>query len=117
MGVRDLDVRGNVDTNKLTPDIMYGISFHVKLQNAAKNSWSVNVSLELQGMKKQVRTMDLKEMLKGEPMEIPAGQFIIPPARHDTGDDEARKLTFSLWNHNGNWKTGLIVKGVSIKPL
>ncbi|KAI9077782.1 hypothetical protein K1719_040268 [Acacia pycnantha] len=106
-----LDVCGKLDTRYLSPGVMYGVSFHVKLKKSGYYSWSVKVSLRLKGVKYQEHEMNSREMLKDKWMEVPVGQFVAPA--HDV---EARELEFRLWEHDG-WKEGLIVKGASIKPL
>ncbi|KAI9085091.1 hypothetical protein K1719_032907 [Acacia pycnantha] len=88
-------------------------------KNQAENSptqhnWSVKVSLKLAGENHEESEINFIEMMKGTWMEIPVAQFIVPDL-----DDKGEEILmeFFLWDHGEKWKQGLIIKGVSIKPL
>ncbi|KAF7841428.1 protein PHLOEM PROTEIN 2-LIKE A1-like [Senna tora] len=105
-----LEVHGRLDTRKLSPGILYEVSFHVMLKHTAQG-WEVpiNMRLVLPGGKiKQEHKENLKDKMRGSWMDIPVGQFIAS----DHGEIE-----FSMYEYDGGiWKSGLLIKGVSIKP-
>ncbi|KAK4253303.1 hypothetical protein QN277_010626 [Acacia crassicarpa] len=110
-----LDVSGKLDMKKLSAGVMYGVSFHVMLENSpTQHNWSVKVSLKLAGENYEESEINFKEMMKGTWMEIPVAQFIAPDL---DGKGKGIFMEFFLRNHGEKWKRGLIVKGVSIKPL
>ncbi|KAF7841427.1 protein PHLOEM PROTEIN 2-LIKE A1-like [Senna tora] len=105
-----LEVHGRLDTRKFSPGILYEVSFHVMLKDTAQG-WEVpiNMRLVLPGGKiKQEHKENLKDKMRGSWMDIPVGQFIAS----DHGEIE-----FSMYEYDGGiWKSGLLIKGVSIKP-
>lgn len=106
-----LEVRGKFDTRKLSPGILYEVSFLVMLKDPAQG-WEVpvNVRLDLPGDKKQERQESLVEKLRVSWIEIPVGQFVA--SAQDVGEME-----FSMYEYEGGiWKQGLVIKGVAIKP-
>ncbi|XP_054777146.1 protein PHLOEM PROTEIN 2-LIKE A1-like [Prosopis cineraria] len=108
-----LEVHGRLDTRKLTPGVMYAVSFHVMLKDPAQG-WEVpvNVRLVLPGGKKQEHKENLISKARVKWIEIPVGQFVAP-----VHDDEGGEMEFSLYEiEGGAWKQGLVIKGVSIKP-
>ena len=106
-----LEVHGKFDTRKLSPGILYQVSFIVMLKDPALG-WEVpvNVRLVLPGGKKQQRKENLIEKLRVRWIEIPVGEFVA--SEQDVGEME-----FSMYEYEaGMWKQGLVVKGVTIKP-
>lgn len=106
-----LEVLGKFDTRKLSPGILYEVSFVVMLKDPAQG-WEVpvNVRLVLPGGKKQEHKENLMEKLRVRRIEIPVGEFVA--SAQDVGEME-----FSMYEYEGGmWKQGLVIEGVAIKP-
>ncbi|XP_058757195.1 protein PHLOEM PROTEIN 2-LIKE A1-like [Vicia villosa] len=106
-----LEVHGKFDTRKLSPGILYQVSFCVKLIDPAQG-WElpVNVRLVLPGGKKQQYKMNLMEMLRGRWIEVPVGEFV-------ASEKEGGEMEISMFEYEGGmWKQGLVIKGIAIKP-
>ncbi|XP_050894565.1 protein PHLOEM PROTEIN 2-LIKE A1 [Lathyrus oleraceus] len=106
-----LEVHGKFDTRKLSPGILYQVSFYVMLKDPAQG-WElpINVRLVLPGGKKQQHKVNLMEMLRGRWIEVPVGEFVA--CEKDGGEME-----ISLFEYDGGmWKQGLVIKGIAIKP-
>ncbi|XP_004505320.1 protein PHLOEM PROTEIN 2-LIKE A1-like [Cicer arietinum] len=106
-----LEVHGKFDTRKLSPGILYQVSFVIMLKDPAEG-WElpVNVRLVLPGGKNQLHKESLIDKLRARWIEIPVGEFVA--SEKDVGDAEV-----SMYEYEGGmWKRGLIIKGVAIKP-
>ncbi|XP_061354732.1 protein PHLOEM PROTEIN 2-LIKE A1-like [Gastrolobium bilobum] len=106
-----LEVHGKFDTRKLSPGILYEVSFIVMLKDAAQG-WElpVNVRLSLPGGKKQQHKEALIDKLRMRWIEVPVGEFVA--SEKDVGEME-----ISMYEYEGGmWKQGLVIKGVAIKP-
>ncbi|BBH05921.1 lectin-related protein [Prunus dulcis] len=106
-----LEVRGKLTTTKLSPGIRYEIYsratalklhheivFVVKLQ-AKAYGWDVPIS----------DGVNLTDKAREQWIEILVGNFIASPQK--PGDIE-----FSLYEYDGRWKSGLVIKGVVVRP-
>ncbi|CAI8583424.1 unnamed protein product [Vicia faba] len=106
-----LEVHGKFDTRKLSPGILYQVSFCVKLIEPAQG-WElpVNVRLVLPGGKKQQYKVNLMEILRGRWIEVPVGEFVV-------SEKDAGEMEISMFEYEGGmWKQGLVIKGIAIKP-
>ncbi|CAJ1939671.1 unnamed protein product [Sphenostylis stenocarpa] len=106
-----LDVTGKFDIGMLSPGILYQVLFSVMLNDSAQG-WEldVNFRLTLPGNK----LIDRKENLKSKPkntwIDILVGEFT-------TSDKDVGDMKISMYEHEGGmWKTGLSIRGVTIKP-
>lgn len=106
-----LEVHGKFETANLSPGTLYEVAFVVKL-NAADYGWEVpvNFRLTLPDGTRQCRKVNLMQTPRGQWVEIPVGEFKASPEK--SGDME-----FSMYEYDGgNWKKGLVIKGVVIRP-
>ncbi|CAK8577374.1 unnamed protein product [Lathyrus sativus] len=106
-----LEVHGKFDTRKLSPGILYQVSFCVMLKDPAQG-WElpINVRLVLPGGKKQQYKVNLMEMLRGRWIEVPVGEFI-------ASEKDGGEMEISMFEYEGGmWKQGLVIKGIAIKP-
>ncbi|XP_020874013.1 protein PHLOEM PROTEIN 2-LIKE A2 [Arabidopsis lyrata subsp. lyrata] len=107
-----LEVVGNFETEKLTPNSLYEVVFVVKLIDSAKGwDFRVNFKLVLPTGETKERREHVNLLERNQWVEIPAGEFTTLP-EHLSG-----KIEFSMLEvKSGQWKSGLIVKGVAIRP-
>ncbi|KAI3965816.1 hypothetical protein MKX01_010773 [Papaver californicum] len=109
-----LEVNGKLDISKLTPGVKYDILFVVMLKNSAYG-WEAPVNLRLvhPGGKTQ-RKEKLQPKPQSQWIELHVGEFQTPP---HPDDKQAKEIQFSLFEYeDGNWKRGLVIKGVIIRP-
>ncbi|RDX64761.1 Protein PHLOEM PROTEIN 2-LIKE A1, partial [Mucuna pruriens] len=106
-----LEVRGKFDAEKLSPGIIYQVSFIVMLKNSG-DGWDdpINFRLVLPGGKKVEKRECLKEKPRDKWTEIQVGEF--EASKNDVGEMEISMYEFD----SGRWKSGLLIQGVSIKP-
>ncbi|KAJ4977172.1 hypothetical protein NE237_002278 [Protea cynaroides] len=107
-----LEVHGKFDTSKLSPGINYEVAFVVMLKKNCAYGWEVPVNLRL--VLPDGKTEKHKEYLhskpRGEWMELKVAEFQASP-------EKAGDMQFSLYEiERLNWKSGLIIKGVKIRP-
>ncbi|KAA8544785.1 hypothetical protein F0562_019511 [Nyssa sinensis] len=106
-----LEVRGKFQTVKLSQGIMYEVVFVVMLKDPAYG-WEVPVILRLTlpDGSTQEHKENLMEKPRGRWIEIPVGEF-------RTTAEKVGDIGISLCgSEGGNWKRGLVIKGVSIRP-
>ena len=108
-----LSVSGGFDTKKLSMGTLYEVSFVVKL---SQNSlfWETNpaiLELSLPGGRRHMSKVDMSKIQQRDQwVKIPLGQF-------QTFLGNQGEMRFNLREHkSGQWKRGLVVKGVSIQP-
>lgn len=104
-------MHGKFDTTKLSPGILYEVVFVVML-NAAAYGWEVpvNVRLTLPEGNKHERKVSLMDIPRGQWTEIPIGDFRASPGK-------IGNIEFSMYEYEGgNWKSGLLIKGVAVWP-
>ena len=132
MIVSSLDVSGEFDTTKLpVAGITYEVVFIINLEERGSHSdldeqafgwikkkkkekdvWNIPVNVKLilpDGIIRE-RKANLTRKPGGEWIEIPAGEFVTSPLR--TGE-----IKFSIYHVGGGSNWGLIVKGVTIRPI
>ncbi|XP_062162888.1 lectin-like [Alnus glutinosa] len=105
-----LEVRGELETRKLSPGTRYEVAFVIMMKEAA-TGWEapVNVRLILPDGNKQEGKENLMKKPRGEWIEIPVGEFVASP-------EKSEEMKFSIYEHGGHWKRGLVVKGIAIRP-
>lgn len=106
-----LEVHGKFDTRKLSPGILYQVSFIIMLKDPAQG-WElpVNVRLVLPGGKKQQHKENLMEKLRARWIEVPVGEFV-------ASEKDGGEMEISMFEYEGGmWKQGLVIKGIAIKP-
>lgn len=110
-----LEVHGHLDIRKLSPGVLYQVSFVIMLKDPAPG-WDhpVNVRLVLPvaGGKKQqlLYKENFIEKSRACWIEIPVGEFV-------ASDKDAGEMEISMYEYEGGmWKQGLVIKGVAIKP-
>ncbi|KAI3906707.1 hypothetical protein MKW92_011505 [Papaver armeniacum] len=109
-----LEVNGKFDTTKLSPGVKYEILFVVMLKPSACG-WGTPVNLRLVHPcgKTQHRRENLQLKPKSQWIELQVGEFQTSPQLSDC----KKEIQFSLFEcENGNWKGGLVIKGVIIRP-
>lgn len=107
-----LEVVGNFEMENLTPNSSYEVVFVVKLVDPAQG-WEVPVNFKLvlptEETKEQQENMNL--LGRNRWVEILVGEFRTSP-EYNSG-----KMEFSMYEVKGGlWKSGLILKGVAIRP-
>ncbi|CAN6570768.1 hypothetical protein ACFX13_025537 [Malus domestica] len=111
-GVRDLDVQGRFKMSELSPGVVYEIAYIVKLTNGA-SGWELPVTLKItlpgQGGREKKRQYSLLEKPRGVWMELVGGSF--QSMARETGE-----VIFDFYNHDTPSKSGLIIKGIIIRP-
>ncbi|KAG2249205.1 hypothetical protein Bca52824_088833 [Brassica carinata] len=105
-----LEVFGNFEMENLTPNTLYEVVFVVKLVDPTQG-WEVPVNFKLvlpTGETKE-RQENMIMLGRNRWIEILAGEFRTSP-EYIFG-----KIEFSMYK-GGLWKSGLVVKGVAIRP-
>lgn len=113
-----MDLRGNFNTRKLTPEKKYEVVFVVKLEEIA-NGWEepVNLNMKLRMRDKseilQEKTLYLDDVCVGDKwVDVKVGDFVAPPK------DAPATIFFTMYQYDDTIKkTGLVVKGVAIRAV
>nr|XP_043636114.1 protein PHLOEM PROTEIN 2-LIKE A1-like [Erigeron canadensis] len=105
-----LQLVGKFEMGRLTPGIKYEVVFVVMIK-AYNYGWyqPINIKLTLPDGSTQKHTEDFNKKPRSKWFEIRVGEFIV----------DAKKggcVEFTMYEHGGHWKRGLVVKGVSIRP-
>ncbi|KAJ4977800.1 hypothetical protein NE237_008580 [Protea cynaroides] len=107
-------VSGKFDTSNLTPGVTYEVAFMVMMKDTS-TGWNIPVTLELitrngEQQEQQEHTESMLNKPKGQWMELLVSEF-------RTDQDKDGEITFTLRETNDYyWKTGIVVKGVIIRP-
>lgn len=106
-----LDVRGKFKMSDLNPGITYNVSYVVKLTQSS-SGWELPIILKLgvPGKTEQRRQVSLLKKPKGEWFELNLGNVYAV-------DNENGEINFDFYGQGGHWKSGLLIKGVIIKPI
>ncbi|WCJ28483.1 phloem protein 2-A1 [Euphorbia peplus] len=106
-----LEVHGNFETIKLTPNVLYEVAFVLMLKDPAYGLEDpVNFRLTLPNGNKQLHKEYLFTKPRGQWIEIPAGEFVTSP-------ENVGEIEISMFEYEGGkWKKGLGLKGVIIRP-
>ncbi|XP_038893816.1 lectin-like [Benincasa hispida] len=107
------DVRGKIKAYFLSPGITYEIYYDLFLRSSA-SGWNEAVVFSIKlpnGF-----TIAKSEVLQNKPREqwfqIKIGEFKVDDKY---GCNSVEEYEYSMLNHGGHWKTGLIVRGVGIQ--
>ncbi|KAL0008333.1 hypothetical protein SO802_009835 [Lithocarpus litseifolius] len=105
-----LDVRGKLTMPDPSPEVEYEIVYVVKLTKGA-SGWELPIRLILS--LPDGRVQERQVCLLGKPrkqwFELNVGNF-------QSKDGELGEVCFDLFEHGGNWKNGLIIKGGILRP-
>ncbi|XP_058186316.1 protein PHLOEM PROTEIN 2-LIKE A2-like [Rhododendron vialii] len=105
-----IDIKGYVRIINLSPGTVYEIVFEVKKFDGRMNSdFSFDLVIKPQHSKALTRT----ESFEGKPLEkwfeLLVGEFMMSP-------EYVGNMEFGLEQHDGSWKSGLVVKCAIIRP-
>uniref|UniRef100_A0A1D1ZCW7 Protein PHLOEM PROTEIN 2-LIKE A1 n=1 Tax=Anthurium amnicola TaxID=1678845 RepID=A0A1D1ZCW7_9ARAE len=106
-----LDIYGRFEISHLTPGITYEVAFVVMMQYTS-DGWNTPVNLRLTDPEgnQQKHLESLIDKPRGEWIELIVGELKATAA-------SAGEIAISLFEHDdGAWKSGLIVKGIFIRP-
>ncbi|XP_039155755.1 uncharacterized protein PHLOEM PROTEIN 2-LIKE A4-like [Eucalyptus grandis] len=105
-----LSIWGKFKTIMLSPKTPYEVAFVVKM-NENSRGWHapVNLSLTLPDGTTQGRIENLEEKQKGGWIDILAGTFMTNPKN-------VGEISFSFSETGGHWKSGILIKGVVLRP-
>ncbi|KZV42513.1 hypothetical protein F511_38538 [Dorcoceras hygrometricum] len=106
-----LEVHGRFQIARLSPGTTYNVTFIVKL-NEPIYGWEVpvNIRLTLPDGSRQEHKENLMEKPRGRWIQIPVGEV-------KASAEKVGEMEFSLYEYEGGqWKRGLLIKGVSIQP-
>ncbi|XP_039158698.1 uncharacterized protein PHLOEM PROTEIN 2-LIKE A4 [Eucalyptus grandis] len=105
-----LEINGKCNTIMLSPWTTYEVEILVKMRERSRG-WDapVNLSLALPDGNKQERMERLEGLEKEKWHAISIGQF-------ETTPKTVGKISFSLKQTDGNWKTKLCVKAIVLRP-
>jgi hypothetical protein len=106
-----LEMNGKFEMVNLSPETFYEVVFLVMLKDSS-SGWEVPVNIKL--ILPDGTTQQYQEKFMAKPrgswIEIPAGEF-------RTSSEKIGDIQFSLYEtESGQWKSGLIIKGVIIRP-
>uniref|UniRef100_A0A6N2MJS1 Uncharacterized protein n=1 Tax=Salix viminalis TaxID=40686 RepID=A0A6N2MJS1_SALVM len=106
-----LEIYGKFNTKMLSPGILYEVVFVVKLKDPAYG-WGVpvNVSLVLPNGYKHEHKEKLQTKPRERWIEVRVYEFITSP--ENVGEIQIGMTEYD----GGEWKRGLVIKGISIRP-
>ncbi|KAL3726172.1 hypothetical protein ACJRO7_031116 [Eucalyptus globulus] len=109
-GVCWLSIWGKFKTIMLSPKTTYEVAFVVKM-NKNSRGWHapVNLNLTLPDGTTQGRIENLDKKQKDGWIDILAGTFM-------TNAKNIGEISFSFSETGGHWKSGLLIKGVVLRP-
>ncbi|CAL9123832.1 unnamed protein product, partial [Musa textilis] len=107
-----LEIHGKLEMSLLTPAVGYEIFFVVMISKEDAYGWETPVNLRVKFPDGRVE--EHKESL----LEKPRGRWIpLMVSMHRTRPEQAGEMEISLLEcDSGQWKRGLIVKGVIVRP-
>ncbi|RWW29013.1 hypothetical protein GW17_00006483 [Ensete ventricosum] len=107
-----LEIHGKLEMSRLTPALMYEIVFVVMISKETAGGWETPVNLRVKFPGGRVE--EHKESL----LEKPRGRWIaLEVCKLKTRPEQAGEMEISLLEcESGQWKRGLIVKGVIVRP-
>ncbi|KAI3432951.1 uncharacterized protein J3R85_007379, partial [Psidium guajava] len=106
-----LEVSGKFRTIALAPMTTYEIAFVVTRIDSSYH-WDVPVTftVTLPNGKKEECVQSLRRVPRQRWEHIPICKFVMSP-------ENVGEVTFALNEHGGNWKSGLVINGVSFRPV
>ncbi|KAL2322589.1 hypothetical protein Fmac_026968 [Flemingia macrophylla] len=103
------DVEGKFDAGKLSRGVRYQVSFNVMLKDWA-DGWDIPINVGLRiGEHKQEHRESLLQLSKESWTDIIVGDFV-------SSEKHVGEMRIWMYQHSGYWKSGLLVKGIFIKP-
>ncbi|KAJ0966316.1 hypothetical protein J5N97_027454 [Dioscorea zingiberensis] len=106
-----LEIHGKFNTSLLTPKTKYEVVFIVKMKELSYG-WYIPVNLRLSfedGVVQQHKE-NLQELPREEWRELKVGEIM-------NNGEKSKEVEFSLFEYEGGqWKRGLVIKGVIIRP-
>ncbi|XP_065013404.1 lectin-like [Musa acuminata AAA Group] len=107
-----LEIHGKLEMSHLTPAVTYDIFFEVMISKETASGWGTPVNLRVKFPDGRVE--EHKESL----LEKPRGRWIaLTVCKLKTRPEAAGEMEISLLEcESGQWKRGLIVKGVIVRP-
>ncbi|XP_039131238.1 protein PHLOEM PROTEIN 2-LIKE A1-like [Dioscorea cayenensis subsp. rotundata] len=106
-----LEVHGKINTSLLTPKTKYEVVFVVKMEELSYG-WQTPVNLRLlfeNGITHEQK-VKLLELPRDQRKELKVGEII-------NSGEKAEEVEISLYEYNGGqWKRGLVIEGVIIRP-
>jgi len=106
-----LEIHGKLELSHLTPGVSYDVAFEVMLTEPAYG-WTapVNLRLKLPDGTVQERKEKMQERPRNQWMELKAGELKAQPGQKG-------EVEISLFEYDGGqWKRGLLVKGIKVVP-
>ncbi|KAL3735205.1 hypothetical protein ACJRO7_024356 [Eucalyptus globulus] len=106
-----LEVSGKFRTVALAPMTKYRVAFVVMMKDCDYH-WDVPVTftVTLPNGKKEECVKSLSTVPQRRWEHIPICEFVMSP-------ENVGEVTFALNEHGENWKSGLVIKGVSFQPV
>lgn len=105
-----LQISGKFRTIKLSPKTTYEVVFVVKMSKNSRGWHSpLNLYLTLPDKTRLGRIENLEGKQKEKWMDILVGTFVTAP-------ENVGEISFSLFQTADHWKSGLLVKGVVLRP-
>ncbi|KAM0867563.1 hypothetical protein ACQ4PT_041897 [Festuca glaucescens] len=106
-----LEVIGKLELSHLTPGVTYDVVFEVMLTDPAYG-WStpVNLRLKLPDGTMQQHKENLMTKTRGEWQQLKVGE--VKPLKGQNGEAEVSMFEYE----GGQWKRGLLIKGIKIVP-
>ncbi|TXG48317.1 hypothetical protein EZV62_027611 [Acer yangbiense] len=106
-----LEIHAKFDTTNLTPGALYQVAFVIKMDESCYG-WDhpVNVRLRLPDGTIKQHKQNFRLKPKDEWIDIPVDEFTVTP--QNTGEIDISMDEYE----GGNWKSGLIIKAVTIQP-
>lgn len=105
-----LKISGTFKTIALSPKTTYEVAFVVKMsENSSGWYLPVNLNLTLPDKTMQGRIESMNQKSKGKWIDILVGTFMTTP-------ENIGQISFSFSETGDDWKSGLLVKGVVLRP-
>ena len=106
-----LSFSGKFEEKNLTPKTLYEVAFVIMLKHSGYGWYvPVTVTLVLPDGSKQQRKVNMMEKPRDQWINIPFGEF-------QTSPEKPGEIVFYFHGfEGGNWKSGLLIKGVKIEP-
>lgn len=109
-----LDVKGDFDTRKLSQGTEYEIMFDIELTACARG-WECPVIFEYESATGKGKFEQNLSNLKGKGRSnVSIGKFMVPASACALSC--AAPVSFHMYQHGDQWKNGLTMYGVIIKP-
>lgn len=94
--------------SEMSSGVVYETAYMVKLTNGGYG-WELPITL-------LIKLTDGKSCLKIQEIQAKDQWIELVGSRFEAKEGEAGEVCFDLYEHGGHWKSGLIVKGIIIRP-